>query len=154
MKTKSNYVKIKQIILATIDVNTGKSLNITAVNQKKSLAKMIITELKNGANFDELLKKYSEDAEEKEPPFDVYYKKGELLSELEEIAFTLEVGANSEPIQTKYAIHIIQKQKLDDSKLKDYYKDLREEKCIEDIKEYLDNLKVVYYGAYDKIKIK
>lgn len=149
----SNYVKIKQIILATIDVNTGKSLSITAVNQKEALAKTIIADTKT-VNFDDLIKKYSEDAEGKEAPYDIYYKKGELLSELEDVAFSLEVGQISKPIQTKYAIHIIQKQELDNAKLEEYYDDLREEKCIEDIKEYLDNLKIVYHDAYDKIKIK
>ena len=149
----SNYVKIKQIILATIDVNTGKSLSVTAVNQKEALAKTIIADTKT-INFDDLIKKYSEDAEGKEAPYDIYYKKGELLSELEDVAFSLEVGQISKPIQTKYAIHIIQKQELDNAKLEEYYDDLREEKCIEDIKEYLDNLKIVYHDAYDKIKIK
>ena len=149
----SNYVKIKQIILATIDVNTGKSLSITAVNQKEALAKTIIADTKT-ISFDDLIKKYSEDAEDKEAPYDIYYKKGELLSELEDVAFNLKVGEISKPIQTKYAIHIIQKQELDNAKLEEYYDYLREEKCIEDIKEYLDNLKVVYHDAYDKIKIK
>ena len=149
----SNYVKIKQIILATIDVNTGKSLSITAVNQKEALAKTIIADTKT-INFDDLIKKYSEDAEGKEAPYDIYYKKGELLSELEDVAFNLKVGEISKPIQTKYAIHIIQKQELDNAKLEEYYDYLREEKCIEDIKEYLDNLKIVYHDAYDKIKIK
>lgn len=150
---ESNYVKIKQIILATIDVNTGKSLSVTAVNQKETLAKTIIAETES-TKFDDLIKKYSEDAEDKEAPYDVYYKKGELLSELEDVAFSLEVGAISKPIQTKYAIHIIEKQELDDGKLSEYYDDLREEKCIDDIKEYLDNLKIVYHSAYENIKIK
>lgn len=149
----SNYVKIKQIILATIDVNTGKSLNVTAVNQKEALAKTIIADT-NNIKFDDLIKKYSEDAEDKEPPYDIYYKKGELLSELEDVAFSLKVGEISKPIQTKYAIHIIQKQELDNAKLEEYYDSLREDKCIKDIKEYLDELKVVYHDAYDKIKIK
>ena len=149
----SNYVKIKQIILATIDVNTGKSLSVTAVNQKEALVKTIIADTKT-ISFDDLIKKYSEDAEDKEAPYDIYYKKGELLSELEDVAFNLKVGEISKPIQTKYAIHIIQKQELDNAKLEEYYDYLREEKCIEDIKEYLDNLKVVYHDAYDKIKIK
>jgi len=151
---KTNYIKVKQIILATIDINTGKSLNVTSVNQKQTLAKTIVEKAKSGTNFDELIKKYSEDAEEKEAPYDIYYKKGELLSELETAIFSLEEGAISEPIQTKYAIHVVQKQKLDDSKLNEYYDSLREDKCIKDLKEYLDNLKVIYHGAYDNLKIK
>jgi len=151
---ESNYIKIKQIILTTIDINTGKSLSVTAVNQKETLAKTIVTEIKNGTDFDKLIKKYSEDAEEKEAPYDVYYKKGELLTELENVAFALEVGEVSDPIKTEYAYHIIQKQELDDSKLNEYYDELRENKCIEDLKKYFDDLKVVYHNEYEKIKIK
>jgi len=81
-------------------------------------------------------------------------KKGELLTELENVAFALEVGEVSDPIKTEYAYHIIQKQELDDSKLNEYYDELRENKCIEDLKKYFDDLKVVYHNEYEKIKIK
>ena len=40
------------------------------------------------------------------------------------------------------------------SKLNDYYDDLREEKCINDIKTAIKDLKIIYHGAYEKIKIK
>ena len=84
----------------------------------------------------------------------MYYKKGELLSELESIALELKSGEVSKPIKTKYAYHIIKKEDLDDSKLNEYYDDLRTEKCIEDLKVYLDELKIIYHEAYEKIKIK
>lgn len=150
----NNYYKIKQIILTTIDINSGKNLNSTTINQKETLANSIVVEYNNGVEFDKLIQKYSEDAVDKEPPFDMYYKKGELLSELESVVNELQPGEVSKPIKTKYAYHIIQKMELDDSKLKDYYDDLREEKCINDLKEYLDNLKIIYHEAYEKIEIK
>lgn len=149
-----NYYKIKQIILTTIDITTGKNLSSTTINQKETLANSIVQEANSGIEFDKLIKKYSEDAVDKEPPYYVYYKKGELLSELENVVQELKPGQISKPIKTKYAYHIIQKLELDDYKLYDYYDDLRKEKCIDDLKDYLDDLKVIYHDAYEKIEVK
>ena len=63
-------------------------------------------------------------------------------------------GEISNPIKTKYAYHIIQKLELDDMKYEEYLNDLRTNKCIEDLKEYFDELKVIYHEGYEKIKIK
>lgn len=150
---KNNYFKIKQIILTTIDVNTGKNLNSTTINQKKTLATSIIQEYKNGVNFDELIRKYSEDSTDKEPPYDIYYKKGELLQEIEEALLNLPNGEVSAPIKTKYAYHIVLKEELDDKKLDEYLDELRENKCINVLKELIDEQKIVYQKAYKKIKM-
>ena len=151
---ESKYFKIKQVILTIIDVNTGKSLNSTTINQKDTLANNIVAEAVKGTSFDELIKKYSEDAIDKEGPYDLYYKTGELLTELENKVLVLKPGEVSKPIKTKYAYHIIQKQELDNGMLDNYYDELREEKCIEELKVYLEKLQIVYHDAYDKIKIK
>lgn len=151
---KDNYMKIKQIVLTIVDLNTGKNLNSTTINQKEALAKNIVSEARSGANFDDLIKKYSEANDEDDNNYELYYKNGELLSELEDKIKKLSPGEVSEPIKTKYAYHIIRKLELDDKKLNSYYDDLREEKCIKDIKDALKDLKITYYGAYEKIKIK
>lgn len=148
-----NYIKLKQIILTTVDLNTGKSLNDTTINQKKKLAASIVEEGNSGINFDDLIKKYSEAYEENQTDFELYYKKGELLSELENEVLKLSPDEISKPIKTKYAYHIVKRLELDDKKLNDYYEDLREEKCANDIKKTLDDLKIIYNGAYEKIKI-
>lgn len=151
---ESKYFKIKQVILTIIDVNTGKSLTSTTINQKETLANNIVEAAKKGTSFDELIKKYSEDAIDKEGPYDLYYKTGELLTELENKVLVLKPGEVSKPIKTKYAYHIIEKQKLDNGMLDSYYDELREEKCIEELKVYLEKLQIVYHDAYEKIKIK
>ena len=150
----NEYFKIKQIILTTVDVTTGKSLSKTTINQKETLAKSIVEQANSGVNFDELIKKYSEDAIEKEPPYDMYYKKGELLEELEKTVTNLSPGVVSNPVKTKYAYHIILREELDDVKKEDYYNALREEKYIKDLKEVIDKLKVIYHDAYEKIELK
>lgn len=151
---QNEYFKIKQVILTIIDINTGKSLNSTTINQKETLANKIVEEANKGTNFDELIKKYSEDAIDKEPPYETYYKSGELLTELENVVLDLKPGEVSKVIKTDYAFHIIEKQTLDNEKLKDYYDDLREENCIEELKDNLDKLQIIYHDAYENIKIK
>ena len=101
-----------------------------------------------------MIKKYSEDAIDKEPPYDLYYKSGELLTELENTVLELKPSEVSEVIKTDYAFHIIEKQELDDEKLNDYYDDLREEKCIDELKDNIDKLQIIYHDAYENIKIK
>ena len=106
------------------------------------------------ADIDGFNKKYSEDAIDKEPPYDLYYKSGELLTELENTVLELKPSEVSEVIKTEYAFHIIEKQELDDGKLNDYYDDLREEKCIDELKDNIDKLQIIYNDAYENIKIK
>lgn len=150
----SNYVKIKQVILTTIDLNTGKSLSSAIINQKQTLANTIVDLANNGTDFDELIKKYSEDAVDKEGPYETYFKNSELLEELRDSILGLAPGEVSTPVKTSYAYHIIQRLELDDKKLEEYYDDLREDKCIDDLKEILDDIKIVYYDAYKKINVK
>lgn len=151
---KDNYIKLKQIVLTTIDLQTGNNLSSTTINQKEALANSIVNEAKSGVSFDSLIKKYSEAVDDDDTNYELYYKKGELLSELESEVLKLSPGEVSNPIKTKYAYHIILRLELDDSKLNNYYDDLREEKCINDIKETLKDLKITYHDAYEKIKNK
>lgn len=151
---KDNYIKLKQIVLTTIDLQTGNNLSSTTINQKETLANSIVNEAKSGVSFDSLIKKYSEAVDDDDTNYELYYKKGELLSELESEVLKLSPGEVSNPIKTKYAYHIILRLELDDSKLNNYYDDLREKKCINDIKITLKDLKITYHDAYEKIKNK
>lgn len=155
-KAKENYgneyFKIEQVILTTVDTKTKKSLSDTTINQKNTLANTIHDLSVSGTDFDSLVSKYSEAAVDKEPPYYEYYKKGELITELEEAIVKLGNNEISEVIQTKYAIHIIKKLELDDSKFNEYLDELREQKALKDLKDTLDTLKVIYRDAYKKIK--
>ena len=131
---------------------TKKSLSDTTINQKNTLANTIHDLSVSGTDFDSLVSKYSEAAVDKEPPYYEYYKKGELITELEEAIVKLGNNEISEVIQTKYAIHIIKKLELDDSKFNEYLDELREQKALKDLKDTLDTLKVIYRDAYKKIK--
>ena len=135
-------------------MQTGNNLSSTTINQKEALANSIVNEAKSGVSFDSLIKKYSEAVDDNDTNYELYYKKGELLSELESEVLKLSPGEVSNPIKTKYAYHIILRLELDDSKLNNYYDDLREEKLVNDLKEKIGELKVVYHKLYKEIEVK
>jgi peptidyl-prolyl cis-trans isomerase SurA len=83
------------------------------IDSLKNLTQMILEKAKAGEDFSELAKKYSEDLSSKEGGDLGFLKKGEILPEFEEKAFSLNPGEISEVVQTNLGFHII---KLDEKK--------------------------------------
>ncbi len=145
------YLKIQQIVLAKIDVSTGSDLSDTIINQKETLANSILTEARNGADFEGLIIKYSEEAQEKGNNT-YYYAKGDLLENIESVVVGLGTGSISDVIETDYAFHIVKRLELDDSKLENYYDIVRNNKLVDDIQDMIEDYKIFYENSYKKIK--
>lgn len=145
------YLKIQQIVLAKIDVSTGNDLGDTIINQKETLANSILTEARNGTDFEDLIIKYSEEAQEKGNNT-YYYAKGELLENIESVVVGLGTGSISDVIETDYAFHIVKRLELDDSKLENYYDIVRNNKLVDDIQDMIEDYKIFYENSYKKIK--
>lgn len=145
------YLKIQQIVLAKIDVSTGSDLSDTIINQKETLADSILTEAINGADFEDLIIKYSEEAQEKGNNT-YYYAKGDLLENIESVVVGLGTGSISDVIETDYAFHIVKRLELDDSKLENYYDIVRNNKLVDDIQDMIEDYKIFYENSYKKIK--
>jgi len=74
----------------------------------KYKAEQIIKELKGGADFAELAKKYSTDGSKEEGGDLGWFGRGQMVPEFEKAAFTLEAGKYTEqPVKTEYGYHII-----------------------------------------------
>ncbi|MBE6156900.1 MAG: hypothetical protein E7161_04045 [Firmicutes bacterium] len=149
---KNEYVKIKQIILLKKDLETNKYLDETTLNQKEILAKELVKMAKEGTDFDNLIEKYSEsyiDEVESE-----YYLKSSLVEELRNAINLLNVGDISEVVSSDYAYHVVIREKLDNSKLEEYYDSKREEKLIEDISDNLEKIAIINSDYLDEITIK
>ncbi len=73
------YYKVNQIVLGIVDTNTLESLTDTVINQKKTLIETILEKAKSGVDFEELVKKYSEEASSDN---NLYFTKDDVLEEV------------------------------------------------------------------------
>ena len=143
------YYKVNQIVLGIVDTNTLESLTDTVINQKKTLIETILEKAKSGVDFEELVKKYSEEASNDN---NLYFTKDDVLEEVYNVVDSLNEDEISEIIKTKYAYSIIKRLPLDDKKLNDYLEKKAKIKFNNDITKKAEDYKVFYENAYKKIK--
>lgn len=100
---KQETVHLKQIFFE-IPEDSSPDQNET-IHQK---AVQCFRELKMGTSFESLVVKYSDDSASKEEGGDLgYIHHGEIMPEIEKLAFSLNEGDFSEPILTERGYHII-----------------------------------------------
>ena len=75
---------------------------------KKALADQLYAQLKSGANFATLAKKYSKDPGSASNGGKLTISKGQTVPAFDKTAFALKKGELSQPIHTQYGYHIIQ----------------------------------------------
>jgi peptidyl-prolyl cis-trans isomerase C len=115
-------------ILIRASQNASKEEKAAALNKIKDVQK----QLKNGGDFAELAKKYSEDPGSKERGGDLgSFSRGDMVDTFEKAAFALNVGQVSDIVNTGFGYHII---RLEEKKAasKFSFDDVKD-----DLKEYL-----------------
>ncbi|MCL5746110.1 MAG: peptidylprolyl isomerase, partial [Acidobacteria bacterium] len=96
-------VKVRHILLTT----TGKSPQEEAAIKAK--AEDLLKQVKAGANFADLARKYSNDPGSASKGGDLdWIVRGQTVPEFEQAAFSLKPGETSNLIKTQYGYHIIQ----------------------------------------------
>jgi len=76
--------------------------------QKKPLADQIYAQLKSGANFAALAKKYSKDPGSASNGGKLTVSKGQTVPEFDKKTFELKKGELSKPVKTQYGYHLIE----------------------------------------------
>ena len=133
--TVPEQIKVSHILIK-FAVPEGQQLTDEIKNQARAKIEDIQNQLKNGASFEELAKKYSEDTVSGPQGGDIgFISKGQTIPEFENAAFALQVGQVSNIVETSYGFHLI---KVTDKK-ESYIKSFEEVK--ETIKSYLINTK-------------
>lgn len=94
-----------QHILKMLPQNASENV----VAKKQAEMDSIYNLLKAGADFSELAKVESEDGSARSGGMLPWFGAGQMVKEFEDVAFSLENGAISEPFKTRFGIHIIHK---------------------------------------------
>lgn len=111
-RIRSTYIKAKHILFINYDESTQMPLGAEAAAEKKATAEKVMNEIKNGADFTELMLEYTEDPGIEGSPEGYIFGKGQMIKEFEEAAFALEVGEVSDFVETSYGVHIIKREPL------------------------------------------
>lgn len=130
-------IRVSHILVKFSDENDTEENTSDKVSREDALNKIkyIQEQLNNGEDFENLAGKYSDDKLSSENGGDIgYVSKGQLIEELEKVAFSLKVGEVSDIVETPYGFHIL---KVTDSQ-QEYIKDFEEVK--DSIENYLENV--------------
>ena len=89
--------------------STPEQRNVAHILVKnKTLADKLYNQLKGGANFGALAKKYSQDPGSKTNGGKLTISKGQTVANFDQMAFLLKTGQFSRPVKTQYGYHIIE----------------------------------------------
>lgn len=119
------------------------------------LAQDILAKLYEGEDFAELAAEHSIDGSAQSGGDLGYFKRGEMIPEFEEVAFSLEVGELSGLVESQFGIHIIKvaerKVTFEDNKaeVEESLKNEKYNEKLEDVKESAEIEKLVDYDEID-----
>ncbi len=105
----SQYAVKEQVAAAHILVLVDPKADKETVAKKRQLAEEILKKAKNGADFAELAKKYSDDkGSAAKGGYLGYFPHGAMVPAFEKAAFALRAGELSDVVRSRFGFHIIQ----------------------------------------------
>jgi len=102
---ENEKVRAKHILFATKDLQTNEPYDEKKIEEIKKKAEEVLKSAKEGANFDELIKKNNEDLGMEANGYT--FSKGDMVKEFEDSAFSMKVGEISDLVKTEFGYHII-----------------------------------------------
>jgi len=104
---KSEEVEASHILIKTVDDNFV-SLSEEEIAEARTLAEDLLSRARAGEDFSELALTYSEDFASAQNGGDLgYFKRGVMVKDFEDMAFSMEEGQISDLVETQYGFHII-----------------------------------------------
>ncbi len=99
-------VRTKHILIKTVD-DSGNAFSEELKGEAKKKVDDILIKVNSGEDFDSLMNTYSEDPGAKDYPEGYTFGRGEMVTEFEDMSFSLNVGDVSGIVETFYGYHII-----------------------------------------------
>jgi len=110
-KNKARYDVPEQVRASHILIKTGAQDPNTDPNEAKAQAKAkaedLLKQIKEGADFADLAKEYSEGPSASRGGDLSFFRRGQMVPPFEKAAFALEVGKVSDIVETRFGYHII-----------------------------------------------
>ena len=104
---KKEFVRPEQVALREIEVNTERKKDEELPELKKK-AETALKRVKDGEDFGEIAKRFSDSSTAKQGGFLGVYKRGELSKELEDIVFKMKKNELTDVMDTKQGYLILQ----------------------------------------------
>ncbi|MGH7592405.1 MAG: peptidylprolyl isomerase, partial [Gemmatimonadales bacterium] len=99
-------VSMKQIVVAPRPTDAARA-------RARALADSLVVELRKGADFATVARRFSMDETTRALGGDLkWFRRGEMVREFEDAAFSLNVGQISDPVESPFGFHIIQVQRV------------------------------------------
>lgn len=111
-------VKVSHILIKTPVPGPDGKVDDKAVAEAQQRAEDILKQIKSGANFEDLAKKYSEDTSAKDGGSLGWIGRGQTVPEFEKVAFSLPKGQISGIVKSSYGFHIIRVDDKHEAELK------------------------------------
>ncbi|HVN18866.1 MAG TPA: peptidyl-prolyl cis-trans isomerase [Dongiaceae bacterium] len=111
-------VKVSHILIKTPLPGADGKVDEKGVAEAQRRAEDLLKQLKNGAKFEDLAKKYSEDSSAKEGGSLGWLGRGQTVPEFEKVAFSLPKGQISDLVKSNYGFHIIRVDDKQDAHVK------------------------------------
>lgn len=112
-------VKVSHILIKTPLAGPDGKVDEKGVTEAQRRAEDLLKQLKAGANFEDLARKYSEDpGSAKEGGSLGWIGRGRTVPEFEKAAFSLPVGQTSDLVKSSYGFHIIRVDAKQDAHMK------------------------------------
>jgi parvulin-like peptidyl-prolyl isomerase len=105
---REDYHTPEEVHARHILIRVPEGASEAEIAQAKKQIEDIKKELENGADFAELAKKYSQDPGSAPNGGDLgFFRRGQMVKEFEDAAFSLEPGQISDPVRTQFGFHLI-----------------------------------------------
>ena len=100
-------VKVSHILIKTPPPGADGKEDPKAVAEARQRAEDLLKQIKGGANFEDIAKKYSEDSTAKQGGSIGWVGKGQTVPQFEKVAFSLPKGQISDLVKSSFGFHII-----------------------------------------------